>query len=86
MATVYIGLGSNLGNRQMNIRTALSKLVECSVARIVRMSSFIESKPEGFLDQPDFINAVAEIETELSAEMLLATVLDVESWMGRYRL
>ncbi|MDO8588303.1 MAG: 2-amino-4-hydroxy-6-hydroxymethyldihydropteridine diphosphokinase [Armatimonadota bacterium] len=85
MATVYIALGSNMGDRKMNIHKALRKFAECSMARVKKVSSLIETKPEGFLDQSDFINAVAEIETELPPEGLLAAALDVESWMGRKR-
>jgi 2-amino-4-hydroxy-6-hydroxymethyldihydropteridine diphosphokinase len=85
MPTAYLGLGSNLGDREQNIRSALQMLEERGAARIVHVSSFIETAPVGYTDQPDFVNAVAEVETCLSPRELLDAALKVESDMGRLR-
>ena len=84
MATAYLGLGSNLGNREENLRAALRGLEERG-ARVIRVSSFYETAPVGDVDQPGFINAVAEVETELQPEELLEAALAVERGLGRKR-
>ncbi|MGZ4441202.1 MAG: 2-amino-4-hydroxy-6-hydroxymethyldihydropteridine diphosphokinase [Gaiellaceae bacterium] len=80
MATLaYIGLGSNLGDRERAIREA---------ARLVgarRVSAITETEPWGNEEQPKFLNAVAEIETELEPRPLLDLLLDVERRLGRER-
>jgi 2-amino-4-hydroxy-6-hydroxymethyldihydropteridine diphosphokinase len=79
----YIGLGSNIGNRKENCLKALELL--SSSARVVTVSSFYSAEPVGYVDQADFINAVAEIETDLSPEQLLAACRTVEDSLGRRR-
>jgi 2-amino-4-hydroxy-6-hydroxymethyldihydropteridine diphosphokinase len=81
---VYFGLGANLGDREAQIRTAVSKL-EASDLRLIGMSSICETEPVGLLDQPMFLNAVAEFESELSPRELLSRALRVEREMGRVR-
>jgi len=74
----YLGLGSNVGDRRGNLMAA----AEAVGAR--RMSSIYETAPQGeVLDQPDFLNAVVEIETELGPEELLKRCKEIESEMGR---
>lgn len=74
----YLGLGSNVGDRRANLMAA----AEAVGAR--RMSSIYETAPQGeVLDQPDFLNAVVEIETELGPEELLVRCKEIESEMGR---
>lgn len=85
MPTAYLGLGSNLGDRKQNIRSALQMLEERGAARVVVVSSFIETAPVGYADQPDFVNAVAEVETNLTPRELLDAALRVETDMGRVR-
>jgi 2-amino-4-hydroxy-6-hydroxymethyldihydropteridine diphosphokinase len=75
----YIGLGSNLGDRRAMIAGALERLSPRRVSRI------IETEPWGRADQPRFLNAVAEIETELEPGELLDRLLDVERSLGRVR-
>ena len=75
----YIGLGSNLGDRRAMIAGALERL------RPRRVSSIIETEPWGLGGQPDFLNAVAELETDLSPDELLGRLLDVERDLGRVR-
>jgi len=74
----YLGLGSNVGDRRGNLMAA----AEAVGAR--RMSSIYETAPQGeVLDQPDFLNAVVEIETELGPEELLKRCKEIEAEMGR---
>jgi 2-amino-4-hydroxy-6-hydroxymethyldihydropteridine diphosphokinase len=85
MSTVYIALGSNLGDRRANIARAIELLEVEPKIHIERVSSLYETEPVGFTEQPDFINAVARLNTELSARELLSVVLGVENIMGRKR-
>ena len=85
MAAVYLGLGSNLGDRESSIRKALDILALNREIRVVRVSSMYETEPIGLTEQPDFINAAALIETSLSPTELLRVILDVEEQMGRVR-
>ncbi len=82
MAIVYIGIGSNLGNRQENINTALS-LVEKSGIRINKISSVIETEPVGGPAQGKFLNAAIEIETALPPHELLNQLKSIEKSLGR---
>jgi 2-amino-4-hydroxy-6-hydroxymethyldihydropteridine diphosphokinase len=75
----YIGLGSNLGDRRAMIAGALEAL------RPRRVSAIVETDPVGRTDQPRFLNAVAEIETELPPAELLGRLLEVEAGLGRVR-
>jgi 2-amino-4-hydroxy-6-hydroxymethyldihydropteridine diphosphokinase len=76
----YIGLGSNLGDRRAMIAGAVERL------RPRRMSAVVETEPVGNTDQPRFLNAVAEIETDLPPADLLNRLLDVERGLGRVRV
>jgi 2-amino-4-hydroxy-6-hydroxymethyldihydropteridine diphosphokinase len=75
----YIGLGSNLGDREQSIRRA----AELIGAR--RVSTIRETEPWGIEDQPFFLNAVAEVETDLPPRRLLDRLLEVERKLGRTR-
>jgi 2-amino-4-hydroxy-6-hydroxymethyldihydropteridine diphosphokinase len=75
----YVGLGSNLGDREQAIRSAAEAL------GATRLSTIRETEPWGYEDQPLFLNAVAEIETELGPRELLGELLDVERRLGRER-
>ena len=75
----YIGLGSNLGDRRAMIAGALERL------RPRRVSAVVETEPWGVVDQPRFLNAVAEIETELAPPALLDRLLEIERELGRVR-
>jgi 2-amino-4-hydroxy-6-hydroxymethyldihydropteridine diphosphokinase len=77
--TAFVGLGANLGNREATIRLA----AELIGAR--RLSTIRETEPWGLEDQPRFLNAVAELETELTPRALLDRLLDVERSLGRVR-
>jgi 2-amino-4-hydroxy-6-hydroxymethyldihydropteridine diphosphokinase len=84
LKTVYIGLGSNLGDRVENLRGARER-IETSGVRIRRSSSLYETEPRGMLDQPWFLNQVIEAETTLFPRQLLARLLMFEREMGRSR-
>lgn len=79
---VFVGLGSNLGDRELNLRQALKRLEEVG---LVRASSFRETDPVGVTDQPKFLNAAAELATDLSPRELLERLLEIERELGRDR-
>ncbi len=81
----YIGLGSNLGDRQAAIGDAVKKLTQCGGIEIVRTSSLIETPPLGNPSQPKYINAVAEINTSFCALDLYKNIAAVETSLGRVR-
>jgi 2-amino-4-hydroxy-6-hydroxymethyldihydropteridine diphosphokinase len=81
----FVGLGSNLGDPVSQIRIALNELSQLSKSRLIRQSALYRTAPWGNTDQPDFVNAVAEIETDLSARQLLDSLLQVEARAGRVR-
>ena len=80
MTVAYVGLGANLGDRE----AALLSAAELLPAR--RLSTIRETAPWGYLDQPPYLNAVAEVETELDARAFLDRLLDLERLLGRIRL
>jgi 2-amino-4-hydroxy-6-hydroxymethyldihydropteridine diphosphokinase len=75
----YVGLGANLGDRERTIREAARRI------GAGRLSEIRETEPWGYADQPRFLNAVAEIDTELGARELLEVLLEVERDLGRER-
>src|SRR5271157_2744038 len=81
MATVYLALGSNIGDREMNLREAVRLLSESGI-HIITISSIYETEPVDYLDQPWFLNAVLEATTKLAPSQLLATLRNIESQMG----
>lgn len=82
---VFIGLGSNLGDGPALIHEALADLGSRPGIRVLRVSSLYRTAPWGRTDQPDFTNAVAELETGLEPADLLRELLDCESALGRTR-
>ncbi len=83
--TAFIGLGSNLADPLVQVSKALDALGRLPQTRLVRRSSLYRSAPVGYLDQPDFINAVAQIETGLTPRALLDGLLALEHKWGRTR-
>jgi 2-amino-4-hydroxy-6-hydroxymethyldihydropteridine diphosphokinase len=81
----YIGLGANLGNAAAQVVSAFEELDSMPHSRVLRRSSLYRSAPIGHADQPDFINAAAELETGLPAERLLAELRGIEDHHGRTR-
>ncbi len=85
MSIAYIALGSNLGDKEANLRQALKMLLVKGL-QIRSVSSFFKTERYGVTDQPEFINAVACVKTDLAPEKLLKLLLDTELEMGRVRL
>ncbi len=85
MKTAYLSLGSNLGDRQANLRRALDLLASPEI-QIRRESALYETEPQGLRHQPWFLNMVAEIETSLFPLQLLARIRRIEKELHRKRL
>jgi 2-amino-4-hydroxy-6-hydroxymethyldihydropteridine diphosphokinase len=81
MATVYLALGTNLGDRHANLRAALAALPP--QVRVVSESHIYETAPWGYTDQPDFLNMAIKAETELAPAALLARLKEIEAGLGR---
>ncbi len=82
MATVYLGLGTNLGNKEANLRTAIYKLKE-RIGKQVSLSSFYETAPWGFESDHSFLNAAIGLETNLSPIEILHITQEIEKELGR---
>jgi len=80
---VYLSLGSNVGDRAANLNAAIERLR--TLAEVVAVSSFYETQPVEFTDQPWFLNCALKLGTEKMPRQLLAGILDVEQQMGRRR-
>jgi 2-amino-4-hydroxy-6-hydroxymethyldihydropteridine diphosphokinase len=85
VSRAYVGLGSNLGDREATIRAALAELAAEPGVEVTAVSSLIETDPVGYLDQPPFLNGAAELETTLAPRQLLDLLLAVEARFGRDR-
>lgn len=83
--TAYVALGTNLGDLKENLDGALQRLREKGL-QITKVSSYIDTDPYGVTDQPRFLNAVCEVQTEFLPQQLLKILLDTELEMGRVRL
>ncbi|WP_430457323.1 2-amino-4-hydroxy-6-hydroxymethyldihydropteridine diphosphokinase [Rheinheimera sp.] len=85
MIRVYIGLGANLAEPILQLQHAVTALTQLADSRLVAVSSFYGSKPMGPQDQPDYVNAVAALDTTLAAETLLDALQRIELEQGRQR-
>ena len=83
--TVYLSLGSNLGDRERNLRKAIAALAHAKV-RVTRVSSFYETEPVDLREQPWFLNCVVQTQTEVPAMDLLQALRGIESSMGSKKL
>lgn len=83
--TAYVALGSNLDDPAAQLRRGLDALAALPDTVLVRSSSFYRSAPVGYADQPDFVNAVAELRTALAPRALLDALLEIERRHGRVR-
>ena len=86
MSLAYIGLGSNLGDRLSNIEKAKDELVFISGIEIVQESAIEETEPVDFLNQPNFLNQVILIKTDISPIELLRILQDIEIKIGRKKI
>jgi 2-amino-4-hydroxy-6-hydroxymethyldihydropteridine diphosphokinase len=85
MSTAYIALGANLDDPVATIRAAFGALANLPESRVIACSSLYRTAPIDCAPQPDFINAVAALETTLAPEALLDALLDLETRFGRIR-
>ncbi len=83
MNGIFVGLGANIGDRERTIRRALAQLDKLPETELLRVSSLYDTDPIGVLEQPPFLNAVAELESGLAARELLWHLLLVERRLGR---
>jgi 2-amino-4-hydroxy-6-hydroxymethyldihydropteridine diphosphokinase len=84
--TAYIGLGSNIGDRQENLDRAIELLKNDPDIKVKAISDYINTSPVGYIDQPDFLNAVVELETSLSPHELLKACNNIEQELKRKRI
>jgi 2-amino-4-hydroxy-6-hydroxymethyldihydropteridine diphosphokinase len=85
MNSVYISMGSNLGDRVEMLRRGLDELDQLHTTQVIRLSSIYDTEPVGEMDQPRFLNAVVMLETELEPQVLLWNLLLIERRLGRVR-
>lgn len=85
MARAFVGLGSNLGDREATLRAAVGRLGELPDTEVRAVSSFRDTEPVGYVDQPRFLNGAVELETGLTARALLEALLAVEEAFARDR-
>ena len=85
MTIAYVGLGSNLQDPVRQVETALHELDRLPSTRVVKRSSLYRTAPVGYADQPEFVNAVAQLDTGLPAEALLDELQGLEARHGRKR-
>lgn len=86
MARVYLGLGSNLGDRQAILDGAVKALDSCPGLSVLAVARYIETEPVGYLNQPKFLNSALAAETSLAPHELLYVIQDLERSFGRLRL
>jgi 2-amino-4-hydroxy-6-hydroxymethyldihydropteridine diphosphokinase len=79
---IYIGLGSNLGNKELHLQTAIDE-IEKRIGHVVRQSAFIESEPWGFESDNTFVNAVIAVDTDMTPTDVLKETQKIEREMGR---
>ncbi|OOQ56881.1 2-amino-4-hydroxy-6-hydroxymethyldihydropteridine diphosphokinase [Mucilaginibacter pedocola] len=84
MITVFLLLGTNLGNRQMFLQQAIES-IEKQIAPVQQVSSIYETQSWGKTDEPDYLNQVVMLQTNMPARQVLTTILDIEAQMGRKR-
>ena len=82
--TAYIALGSNLGDKEQYLKDALAAM-NCGSTQVVKTSEFLVTKPVGYVEQDDFLNCVAQVRTQLSPQLLLDQLHQIENEYGRVR-
>lgn len=85
MSIAFIGIGTNMGDRALNIRNAVNSLKLLPNTSVEAVSSIYETEPWGFKEQSNFLNGVIKLSTELSPRALLGALLGVEAAFGRVR-
>lgn len=85
MSKAYLGIGTNIGDREENLKSALNALNLLPMTKVTAVSKVYETEPVGFANQEDFLNIAVEIETELTAQNILGASLGIEAGLGRIR-
>jgi 2-amino-4-hydroxy-6-hydroxymethyldihydropteridine diphosphokinase len=85
MVKAFVGLGSNLGEREVTLRAAIGRLRGLPDVEVIQVSSFRDTEPVGPVDQPRFLNGAVELETGLTPRALLGALLELERAFGRDR-
>jgi 2-amino-4-hydroxy-6-hydroxymethyldihydropteridine diphosphokinase len=85
VTTAFVGIGSNLGERERQIAAALEQLAAENGIELLAVSALRETEPVGYREQPRFLNGAAQIETDLAARELLERLLAIEAELGRVR-
>jgi 2-amino-4-hydroxy-6-hydroxymethyldihydropteridine diphosphokinase len=85
VARAFVGLGSNLGDREATLRAAVGRLRGLADTEVKQVSRFRDTEPVGYVDQPRFLNGAVELETMLSPRALLEALLALEREFGRVR-
>ena len=85
MSKAYLGIGTNIGNREENLKNALISLNLLPLTKVTAISKVYETEPVGYANQDDFLNIAVEVETELTAQNLLGACLGIEAGLGRVR-
>ncbi|WP_323703403.1 2-amino-4-hydroxy-6-hydroxymethyldihydropteridine diphosphokinase [Mammaliicoccus sp. Dog046] len=86
MHIAYLGLGSNMGDRQLLLEEAIQSLNAVNGIEVTKISPIYETKPVGYTEQPDFLNMCIEISTELESSELLNVCMTVEQQLHRVRV
>jgi 2-amino-4-hydroxy-6-hydroxymethyldihydropteridine diphosphokinase len=81
----YVGLGANIGPREVTLQRAVGLLAEADEVEVLAVSQLRETEPVGVVDQPPFLNGAVELETSLSPRRLLELLLAIERELGRVR-
>ena len=85
MSKAYLGIGTNIGDREENLKNALNALNLLPMTKVTAVSKVYVTEPVGFANQDDFLNIAVEIETELTAQNILGACLGIEAGLGRIR-
>lgn len=85
MSVAFVGIGTNMGDRILNINNAIATLKLLPNTTVEKVSNIYETEPWGLKEQPNFLNGVIKLNTELSPNALLGALLGIEAAMGRIR-
>lgn len=85
MSVAFVGIGTNMGDRFSNINKAIAALKLLPNTSVIAVSNIYETEPWGLQEQPNFLNSVIKLNTELSPNALLGALLGIEAVMGRIR-
>lgn len=83
--TVYLGIGTNIGDRLQNLKDAVAALKLLPMTKVIEVSKVYETVPVGYDNQDDFLNIAVSVETSLTSQNLLGACLGIEAGMGRIR-